>query len=368
MTLDLDILAAKILIVDDRPANVRFLSRLLSEVGYSQVTSTMNPSEACDLHRLNSYDLILLDMQMPVMDGFAVMESLRTDSLESYVPVIVLTAEPAHKLRALQAGAKDFISKPFDLVEVKTRIRNMLEVRMLYRNLERQNKRLEQAVHDRTAELRELAGSLITAREDEKDRLARELHDELGSLLTAAKLHLARLRGKLFEEPAIADRLKQVNQLLDEGISLKRRIVEDLRPSSLTMLGLTISLANLCAEVGARLNIAIEVEFDEVGLTQDGHLAIYRLVQEALNNVCKHAKATRVRVSVKSEPTLVRVQIEDDGIGFDPSKPKSAAHGIAGMRFRIEQLNGCMSVASSPGAGTLLEASMPATIAAAAAL
>jgi signal transduction histidine kinase len=133
------------------------------------------------------------------------------------------------------------------------------------------------------------------------------------------------------------------------------------------MLGLTISLANLCAEVGARLNIAIEVEFDEVGLTQDGQLAIYRLVQEALNNVCKHAKATRVRVSVKSEPTLVRVQIEDDGIGFDPSKPKSAAHGIAGMRFRIEQLNGCMSVASSPCAGTLLEASMPATIAAAAA-
>jgi signal transduction histidine kinase len=367
MTLERDILAAKILIVDDQPANVRVLSRLLTEAGYSQVTSTMNPSEVRALYGRNDYDLILLDLLMPVMDGFAVMEALRTNGVKSYVPVIVLTVEPNYKLRALQAGAKDFISKPFDLAEVKTRVRNMLEMRMLYRNLERQNRLLEQAVQDRTGELRELAGYLITAREDEKAHLARELHDELGALLTAAKLNLARLRGKLFEDPAIADRLQQVNKLLDEGISLKRRIVEDLRPSSLAMFGLTISLANLCAEVGASLSITIKVELDEVCLSQDGHLAIYRLVQEALNNVCKYAKATQVRVSVKSEPTQVRVQIEDDGIGFDPSQPKSAAHGIAGMRFRIEQLDGRMSVASSPGAGTLLEAIMPVTVAAAAA-
>ena len=361
MTLELDIFAAKILIVDDQPANVRLLSRLLTEAGFSQVVSTMNPLEVCDLHQRNGYDLILLDLQMPVMDGFAVMEGLRTNGFESYVPVIVLTAEPGHKLRALQAGAKDFISKPFDLVEVKSRIRNALEVRMLYRNLERQNRLLEQTVHDRTAELRELAGYLITAREDEKAHLARELHDELGAVLTAAKMDIARMRGKLLEDPAIAARLEQVNHHLDTGISLKRRIVEDLRPSSLATLGLTISLENLCAEVGGRLNIAIQTEFDEVSLTEDGHLAIYRLIQEALNNVCKYAKATRVRVSVKRESTLVKVQIEDDGIGFDPSRPKSSAHGIAGMRFRIEQLKGSMSVASRPGAGTLLEAIMPVT-------
>jgi len=367
MTLEAQILAANILIVDDQPANVRLLSRLLTEAGYSQVASTMNPAEVCALHRRNGYDLILLDLQMPVMDGFAVMEGLQTGGFESYVPVVVLTAEPGHKLRALQAGAKDFISKPFDLIEVKTRIRNMLEVRMLYRNLERQNKLLEQAVHDRTAELRELAGYLIIAREDEKAHLARELHDELGALLTAAKLHLARLRGKPFEDPAIAAGLKVVNQHLDKGIALKRRIVEDLRPSSLETLGLTITLTNLCAEVGMRLNMAIQTDFDEVCLTEGGHLAIYRLIQEALNNVCKHANAARVRVSVKSEPTLVTVQIEDDGIGFDPSGPRSAAHGIAGMRFRIEQLNGSLSVASRPGAGTLLQATMPVTPAAAAA-
>jgi len=292
MTLELEILATNILIVDDQAANVRLLSRLLTEAGYSRVTSTMNPSEVGALHRRNGYDLILLDLQMPGLDGFAVMEGLKINDVESYLPVIVLTVEPGHKLRALQAGAKDFISKPFDLAEVKTRIRNMLEVRMLYRNLARQNRLLEQAVRDRTAELSELAGYLITAREDEKAHLARELHDELGALLTAAKLDIARMRTKLLEDPVMAARLKQVNQRLDEGISLKRRIVEDLRPSSLTTLGLTISLANLCSEVGTRLNIAIQIDFDEVRLTEEGQLAIYRLVQEALNNVCKYAKAT----------------------------------------------------------------------------
>jgi CheY-like chemotaxis protein len=155
MTLERDILAARILIVDDQPANVRLLSRLLAEAGYANVSSTMDPTQVCALHLRNGYDLILLDLQMPVLDGFGVMEGLKTNQTEGYLPVIVLTAQPAHKLRALQAGAKDFISKPFDLVEVKTRIHNMLEVRLLYRKLEAYNKDLEQAVAERTAELRE---------------------------------------------------------------------------------------------------------------------------------------------------------------------------------------------------------------------
>ena len=115
----------------------------------------MNPKEVCTLHRRNRFDLILLDLQMPGMDGFQVMEGLKTNDADAYLPVIVLTAQPGHKLRALQAGAKDFISKPFDLIEVKTRIHNMLEVRLLYRKLEDDNKLLEQAVQERTAELRE---------------------------------------------------------------------------------------------------------------------------------------------------------------------------------------------------------------------
>jgi PAS domain S-box-containing protein len=150
-----DILNAHILIVDDQKSNVSLLEQLLGEAGYTRVASTMNSQEVCALHRKNRYDLILLDLQMPGMDGFQVMAALKTNESDGYLPVIVLTAQPGHKLRALQAGAKDFISKPFDLVEVKTRIHNMLEVRLLYKKLDSYNQLLELTVQQRTAELRE---------------------------------------------------------------------------------------------------------------------------------------------------------------------------------------------------------------------
>ena len=150
-----DILNAKILIVDDQDANVRLLEQMLSDAGYTRIASTMDPHEVCVLYRQNRYDLILLDLQMPGMDGFQVLEGLKKIEPYGYLPVLVITAQPGHKLRALQAGAKDFVSKPFDLVEVQTRIHNMLEVRLLYRELENYNKRLEQTVAERTAELSE---------------------------------------------------------------------------------------------------------------------------------------------------------------------------------------------------------------------
>ena len=155
MITESDILKSNILIVDDQEANVTLLKRLLREAGYASVASTMKPHEVCALHRKRRYDLILLDLQMPEVDGFEVMEGLKVNDADPYLPVLVITAQPGHKLRALQAGARDFISKPFDLVEVKTRIRNMLEVRLLYKQLESYNKLLEDRVQERTAELRE---------------------------------------------------------------------------------------------------------------------------------------------------------------------------------------------------------------------
>jgi two-component system cell cycle response regulator len=147
-----DILNASILIVDDRESNVSLLDQILSEDGYTRVTTTTNSLEVCALHRQNRYDLIVLDLQMPGMDGFEVMDGLKAG--EDFPPVIVLTAQPAHKLRALQAGARDFISKPFELIDVQTRIHNMLEVRVLHKKLENYNRVLEQgALHDSTTGL-----------------------------------------------------------------------------------------------------------------------------------------------------------------------------------------------------------------------
>ena len=150
-----DILNAKILIVDDLEANVRLLEQMLSTAGYTCIASTMDPYAVCTLHDKNRYDLILLDLLMPGMDGFQVMEDLKGIETDGYLPILVITAQPDHKVRALQAGAKDFVSKPFDLVEVKTRIHNMLEVRLLYKQIANHNRLLEQTVLERTAELRE---------------------------------------------------------------------------------------------------------------------------------------------------------------------------------------------------------------------
>jgi len=150
-----EILSANILVVDDQEANVALLVQMLRNAGHTNISTTMDPLMVCTLHAANRYDLILLDLQMPKMDGFQVMEGLKEIERDGYLPVLAVTAQPAHKLRALQAGAKDFLSKPFDLSEVQTRIHNMIEVRLLYRKLGEFNDTLERTVKERTAELRD---------------------------------------------------------------------------------------------------------------------------------------------------------------------------------------------------------------------
>jgi PAS domain S-box-containing protein len=148
-----EILNSSILIVDDQLSNVLLLEQMLEGAGYTCIASTTDPTKVCGLYQKNRYDLILLDLQMPGMDGFQVMEELKRIETDGYLPILVITAQPNHKLRALTVGAKDFVSKPFDLIEVQNRIRNMLEVRLLYKNLEYYNQSLEQIVAERTIEL-----------------------------------------------------------------------------------------------------------------------------------------------------------------------------------------------------------------------
>ncbi|WP_297455444.1 response regulator [Ferrovum sp.] len=165
-----DILHGKVLIVDDLEANTLLLERMLRGAGYVAITSTMNPGEVCALHLKNHYDLILLDLQMPGMDGFHVMEELRAIEPDGYLPVLVITAQPDHKLRALKAGAKDFISKPFDLADVLARVNNMLEVRLLHVEAKNYSKTLEQKIQEVEA-----SRALIHRQSDE----VRRLYDEI---------------------------------------------------------------------------------------------------------------------------------------------------------------------------------------------
>lgn len=225
-----------------------------------------------------------------------------------------------------------------------------------------ERERLESEVAARTAQLKELAQHLQTVREDERSHLARELHDELGALLTAAKLDVARLKSRLGSN-ATADateRLVHLNETLNGGIALKRRIIEDLRPSSLSNLGLVAALEILLREFGARTDIAVSHDLEPVTLDAAAQLTVYRLVQEALTNVVKYAKANEVAVSLRPVPgDGARVTVRDNGVGFDATVPRLARHGLIGMRYRVEAEGGTMNLVTSPGAGTLIEAELP---------
>ncbi|QYF95711.1 EAL domain-containing protein [Massilia sp. PAMC28688] len=155
-----DIHAAAILIVDDQPVNVQLLEYLLTNTGYTNVSSTLDSTTVAGLHQQHRYDLIILDLHMPGMSGFDVMEALKPIESESYLPVLVVTADPDKKVQALEAGARDFVSKPFDPVEVLTRIRNMLEVRLMHRDARNYGALLEQTVRERTAELQRFRSAM----------------------------------------------------------------------------------------------------------------------------------------------------------------------------------------------------------------
>jgi serine phosphatase RsbU (regulator of sigma subunit) len=167
-----DILNARILVVDDQEANVRLLEGMLRIAGYASIESTMDPTEVCELHRKNRYNLILLDLQMPGMDGFQVMEGLKEIEEDGYLPVLVITAQPAHKLRALEAGAKDFVSKPFDLAELRARVHNILEVRLLHLEAKNHSKALEETVRELEASREVIRLKTLAERKKSEQELA----------------------------------------------------------------------------------------------------------------------------------------------------------------------------------------------------
>jgi signal transduction histidine kinase len=217
--------------------------------------------------------------------------------------------------------------------------------------LENERARLESLVRDRTATLSELASHLQEVREEERGHLARELHDELGALLTAAKLDVARLKSKIdVTAPEVAERLKHLTETLNSGIALKRRIIEDLRPSSLSNLGLTAAIEILAREYAQRSGLEVETSLESVALTEAGQLTIYRMVQEALTNIDKYAQAKKVMISIHSYPTYAGVEVRDDGIGFDHTALRpTASHGLTGMRHRVEAAGGRLSIWSPTG-------------------
>jgi signal transduction histidine kinase len=233
------------------------------------------------------------------------------------------------------------------------------QVQALARERANYQQTLEKEVAEKSAGIKTLAAWLETAREEEKSHLARELHDELGGILTAAKLTTARIRAKMGDDPKVTELIDAVNLRLNEGIAIKRRIIEDLRPSTLSMLGLHVALENLCAQAQQQLGVPVIADIAEIQIHRDAELAIFRVVQEALTNIAKYSKATQVTVQLAQTDENILLKITDNGVGFDPATHTAGQHGLAGMQFRMGSHGGTLSVTSTPQQGVTIVASLP---------
>src|SRR5262249_25702338 len=221
---------------------------------------------------------------------------------------------------------------------------------------------LDRLVRERTSQLANLASYLHAVSETEKTRLGRELHDELGATLTAVKMDGAWTRGKLAPgQGALAEKLERAARNLDMCIQVKRRIIEDLRPTTLANFGLMTAARELAEQTAERAGWQLKLELpdEDPPLTEETAIALFRILQETLNNAAKYAKATTVRISLVCGLSECAVEIEDDGVGFDPLNVRAKASGLLGMKQRVEPHGGRFYVASHPGKGTLVRVTVP---------
>jgi len=224
------------------------------------------------------------------------------------------------------------------------------------------HERLEREVGQRTEELASLSAFLQTHSEREKSALARELHDELGGILTPAKMDLAWLQARLGAQPEYAERMARLSRLIDQGIDLKRRIIERLRPSLLDHLGLGAALQwyveEACRDAGIEPHLHIGRTVER--LAPDLEIALYRLVQEAVTNVVRHAKAAHLDLTIERAAHGVHMTVSDDGVGIgNVDAARKLSHGLAGMSHRLRSMNGTLHVHSPSGKGTRVEMFVP---------
>ncbi len=223
---------------------------------------------------------------------------------------------------------------------------------------------LEAEVASRTSELTDLTRYLLNAREDERNRLARNLHDDLGALLTSAKLDAARIKARLAKTaPDELELLAHLVVSLNACVALGRNIIENLRPSALSNLGLVPTLEILTREFTENTGVPVQCQLSPVALSPNAELMLYRVVQEALTNISKYAHATHVWVSLGSQAGQISLAVRDNGQGFNPQTKVGASFGLLGMRFRVEAEGGHLTVTSTPGSGTQILATLKVTTA-----
>jgi signal transduction histidine kinase len=248
-----------------------------------------------------------------------------------------------------------YLQQGLALEEQSERVKHELE-----RMVQLERERLEVEVALRTSQLVKLTHHIETAREEERARLARDLHDEMGALLTSAKLDAARIKARLVGiAPEAVARLAHMVETLNQGIELKRNIIENLRPSTLIDLGLAVTLDILAREFAKHSGVTVHCTLATVRLADAAELVVYRVAQEAITNITKYAKASNLWLDLASSGGVAELVLRDDGVGFDTQAPSTSAYGLLGMRFRVEAEHGTLVVTSMPAKGTRIQVRLP---------
>jgi signal transduction histidine kinase len=301
----------------------------------------------------------VLDTLHGLRDGSTSVQELRASAIDSQTDIhrtlllnrLAVAALSVASLMALFM----YLRQSLALEEANKREKQELE-----RVVQIERQRLEVEVAQRTAQLVQLTHHIEMAREQERARLARDLHDEMGALLTAAKLDAARLKARLIgAAPEAVERLAHLVGILNSGIALKRSIIENLRPSTLSNLGLTVTLEILAGDFAKQSGVNVHSDLAAVRLEEAAELVVYRVVQEAITNISKYAKAGNLWLGLVAREGAAELSVRDDGAGFDTTVASTSAYGLLGMRFRVEAEGGTLTVTSAPGLGTLIKVRLP---------
>jgi signal transduction histidine kinase len=372
-----------VLIVDDTPSNLGMVVKIMEEKGYL-VSIAQDGEEGLQRAQLVQPDLILLDVMMPGIDGFETCQRLKALESTRNIPVIFMTAlaSPEHKVKGFAAGGVDYVTKPLQIDEVMARVDAHIKLHVAQRQLEEKNaqlreyqEELEQKVAARTvelsdanraleesrAQLRRLASRYQESGEEERKYLARELHEELAQILAGLQLNLSALSLRhATDSPKLREQLQQNMELTDQALIVTRNISTVLRPVALDM-GIAASLEWLANRFSNQSGIQCEVDIEESAakLGENYAIALFRIVQESLTNVAKHAKADHVDITFERSASHYILKIRDNGIGFDLGAKKTASLGLVGIQERALALGGVVSINSRPGSGTEILVRLP---------
>ncbi|MEZ4870373.1 MAG: response regulator [Caldilineaceae bacterium] len=369
-----------ILIVDDTPVNLAVLVEYLEAYGFG-IRIARTGESALQRAQYDAPDIILLDVLLPGLDGFATCRQLKATPSTCEIPVIFMTSLTGaeDKVRGFEAGAVDYVTKPLQQAEVLARIETHLRLRHLAQNLQEQNRqlstssrvereRLLEAVSQQRTQLRTLARKLTEVQEEERKRLARELHDEMGQALTALRMNLTAIEK---ETPSgtsarTVERIREAAWLADQTLEQIRELSQDLRPPMLDDLGLLATVRWYVKRFGQRMNV--QTQLDATGLqtrlASPIETALYRVLQEALTNVARHAEATHVLIQLQTTKESVALRVVDDGCGFDVGQSLAQSElgggmGLLSMRERVTLLGGSFVVEAQPGAGAKVCVEIP---------